>query len=78
MRLGCVVRVKSTEQDSTMSLGTSLVGGCYLGVPHERYLWWVHVTGRGPGVECLCGMKPEMGGAVLARGIGCPVERGIG
>jgi hypothetical protein len=31
--------------------------GCYLGVPHERYLWWVHVTGRGPGVECLRGTK---------------------
>jgi hypothetical protein len=53
-----VVRVESTEQDSTMSLGMSLDGGCHLGVPHVRYLWRVHVTGRDPGVECLCGTKP--------------------
>jgi hypothetical protein len=58
VRLGCVVRVELTEQDSTTSLGTSLVRGCYLGVPHERYMWWVHVTGRYPRVECLCGTKP--------------------
>jgi hypothetical protein len=78
VRLGCAVRVESTEQDSTTSLGTSLARGCYLGVPHKRYLWWVHVIGRGPEVECLRGTKPEMGGVVLARGIGCPVEWGIG
>jgi len=35
---------------SMTSLGTSLAGGCYLGVHHERYLWRVYVTGRGPGV----------------------------
>jgi hypothetical protein len=46
------------------SLGTSLAGGCYLGIPHKRYLWQVHVTGRDPRVECLCGMKPRDGGAV--------------
>jgi hypothetical protein len=46
------------------SLGTSLAGGCYLGIPHERYLWQVHVIGRDPGVECLCGMKPRDGGAI--------------
>jgi hypothetical protein len=33
--------------------GQVLPRGCYLGVPHERYLWRVHVTERGPGVECL-------------------------
>jgi hypothetical protein len=55
VRRGCVVRVESIEQDPTTCLETSLTGGCYLGVPHERYLWWVHVTGRDPGVECLCG-----------------------
>jgi hypothetical protein len=64
VRLGCVVRVESTEQDSTTSLGTSLAGKCYLGISHERYLWWAHVTGRDPRVECLCGMKPREGGAV--------------
>jgi hypothetical protein len=64
VRLGCVVRVELTEQDSTTSLRTSLAGGCYLGIPHERYLWRVHVIGRDPGVECLCGTKPQSGGAV--------------
>jgi hypothetical protein len=78
MRLGCVVRVESTEQDSTMSLGTSLVRGCYLGVPHERYLWRVHVIGRDPEVECLCGMKPRDGGAVLLWGTRCSIKQGIG
>ena len=43
MRLGCVVRVESIGQDLTMSRWTSLVGGCDLGIPYERYLWWVHV-----------------------------------
>jgi hypothetical protein len=33
------------------------------------------VIGRGPRVECLCGTKPWVGGAVMARGAGCPVER---
>ena len=51
-----------------MSLGTSLVGVRYLGVPHERYLWRVHVTGRGPGVECLRGTKYRDGRCCLARG----------
>jgi hypothetical protein len=68
MRLGCAVRVESTEQDSTTSLGTSLAGGCYLGVPHERYLWWVHVTRRGPGVECLRGTKPWDGRCYFSTG----------
>jgi hypothetical protein len=37
MSLGCVVRVKSTEQDLRRVMRASLVGeGCYLGVPHER------------------------------------------
>jgi hypothetical protein len=49
-----------------------------LGIPHERYIWQVHVIGRDPRVECLCGMKPQDGGAILAWGTGCPVERGIG
>jgi hypothetical protein len=56
--LGCVVRVKLTEQDSMMSLWTSLARGCDLGIPYERYLWQVYVRVEGPGVECLCGMKP--------------------
>jgi hypothetical protein len=74
VRLGCVVRVESTEQDSTMSLGDESCRGCYLGILHERYLWRVHVIGRGPKVECLCGMKPRTRGAVLAWGAGCPVK----
>jgi hypothetical protein len=37
--------------------GQVLPRGCYLGIPYERYLWRVHVTRRGPGVECLRGMK---------------------
>ena len=37
MCLGCVVRVKSTGQDSTTSLGASLAG--------EVYLWWVLGSG---------------------------------
>ena len=53
---------------STTSLGTSLAGGRYLGVLHERYLWRVHVTGRGPGVECLRGTKRRDGRCCLARG----------
>jgi hypothetical protein len=43
MHLGCVVRVESIEQDLTMSHWTSLARGCNLGIPYERYLWWVHV-----------------------------------
>jgi hypothetical protein len=58
VRLGCVVRVESTEQDFMTSRGTSLAGECYLGISHKRYLWRVLVTGRDPGVECLYGMKP--------------------
>ena len=53
---------------STTSLGTSLVGGCYLGVLHERYLGRVHVTGKDPGVECLRGMKRWDGRCCLAWG----------
>jgi hypothetical protein len=60
----------------TTSLGTSLAGGCYLGVPHERYLWRVHVTGRGPGVECLRRMKPRDGRC--CDGTGCRVSRRAG
>jgi hypothetical protein len=52
----------------TMSLGTSLAGGCYLGIPHERYLWRVHVIGRGPGVECLRGTKPRDGRCYFSMG----------
>jgi hypothetical protein len=62
----------------TTSLGTSLAGGCYLGVPHKRYLWRVHVIRRDPGVECLYGTKPWDRGVVLAWGTGCPIEWGIG
>jgi hypothetical protein len=78
VRHGCVMRVELTEQDPTTSLGVSLAGGFYLGIPHERYLWRVQVIGRDPRVECLCGMKPRDGGAVLARGTGCPVRQGLG
>jgi hypothetical protein len=78
VRLGCMVSVESTKQDFTTSHGMSLAGECYLGISHERYLWRVHVTGRDPGVECLCGMKPQDGGAILAWGTRCLVERGIG
>jgi hypothetical protein len=39
------------------SRGQVLLMGCYLGVPHVRYLWRVHVTGRDPRVECLRAMK---------------------
>jgi hypothetical protein len=73
--LGCVVRVESTEQDLRRVGKTSHAGGCYLGIIHVRCLWREHVTGRGLGVECLRGMKPGMGGAVMARGVGCSVER---
>jgi hypothetical protein len=75
VRHGCVVRVESTEPDPTTSLGGESCRGCYLGTPHERYLWRVHVTGRDLGVECLCGIKPRDGGAILARGTGCPIEQ---
>jgi hypothetical protein len=34
-----------------------------------------NVIGRGPGVECLRGTKPETGGAVMAGGAECPIER---
>jgi hypothetical protein len=69
----CVVRVKSTEQDLRRVVRTSLAGGCYLGVCHVRCLWQVHVTGRGPGVECLHGMKPRDGRC--CDGTGCQVFR---
>jgi hypothetical protein len=50
---GRVDRAASDDE----SRGQVLLRGCYQGVPHERYLRWVHVTGRGPGVECLHGTK---------------------
>ena len=56
------------QAGSTTSLETSLAGECYLGVLHERYLWRVHVTGRGPGVECLRGTKHRDGRCCLAWG----------
>jgi hypothetical protein len=65
MSLGCVVRVESTEQDLRRVRRTSLAGGCYLGIHLVRCQWRVHVTGRGP----------DMGGAMMARGAGCSVER---
>ena len=58
VRLGCVVRVESVEQDLMMSHWTSLARGCDLDIPYERYLWRVHVRRGDPRVECLCGMKP--------------------
>jgi hypothetical protein len=42
--------------------------GCDLGIPHERYLWWVHV--RADGVLVIPG-----GGAVEAWGVGYPLEK---
>ena len=42
--------------------------GCDLGIPHERYLWRVHV--RADGVLVIHG-----GGAVEARGVGYPLEK---
>jgi len=53
---------------STTSLGKSLAEGRYLGVVHERYLWRVPVTGRGPRVECLRGTKRRDGRCCLAWG----------
>ena len=53
---------------STMSLGTSLARGRYLGVLQERYLWRVHVIWRGPEVECLRGTKRRDGRCCLAWG----------
>jgi hypothetical protein len=42
--------------------------GCNLGIPCERYLWWVHV--RVDGVLVILG-----GGAIEARGVGYPLEK---
>jgi hypothetical protein len=42
--------------------------GCDLGIPHERYLWRVHV--RADGVLVIPG-----GGAVEARGVGYSLEK---
>jgi hypothetical protein len=78
VRLGYVVRVESIEQDIQRVLGRVLLGDTTWAFPHERYLWRVLVIGRHLGVECLYGMKPRDGGAILAWGTGCPVERGIG
>jgi hypothetical protein len=36
MRLGCVVRVESTEQDLRRVVRTSLAGEYYLGISHEK------------------------------------------
>ena len=73
MCLGCVVRVESIRQDSTMSLWMSFARGYNLGIPYERYLWRVYVRREGPRVECLCGMKPWDGGVIKARGVGYPL-----
>ena len=67
--------IVTQEMYLTTSRGMSLVGGCDLGIPYERYLWWVHVRCGDPRVECLCGMKPQDGGAVEARGVGYPLLR---
>jgi hypothetical protein len=42
--------------------------GCDLGIPRERYLWWVHV--RADGVLVIPG-----GGAVETPGVGYPLEK---
>jgi hypothetical protein len=75
MSLGCVVRVESTEQELRQVGKTSLAGGCYLGVRHVRCLWRLHVTGEVPGWSVFMGRSLGMGGAMMARGAGCFVER---
>ena len=70
MHFGCVVRVELIGLDLMMSHWTSLAGGCDLGIPYKRYLWRVHVRGADSGLECLCGMKPQDGGAIKAQGVG--------
>jgi hypothetical protein len=68
MRFGCVVRVESTGQDSTMSLWMSLArGGCNLGIPYVWYLWRVHVRGVYPREATLWD-----GGAIEAWCVGYP------
>jgi hypothetical protein len=42
--------------------------GCDLGIPHERYLWQVHV--RADGVLVIL-----VGGVIKARGVGYPLEK---
>jgi hypothetical protein len=42
--------------------------GCDLGIPRERYLWWVYV--RVDGVLVI-----PSGDAVEARGVGYPLEK---
>jgi hypothetical protein len=71
MSLGCVVGFESSEQDLRRVRRTSLARGYYLGVRHVRCIWRVHVTGRGPRVECLHGMKPRDGRC--CDGTGCQV-----
>jgi len=65
------------QAGSKMSLGTSVAEGCYLGILHERYLWRVHVIGRGPGVEFLHRTKRQYGRCCLAWVAECPIERDI-
>jgi hypothetical protein len=45
-----------------------MLEGCDLGIPHERYLWRVHV--RADGVLVILG-----GGAIEAWGVGYPLEK---
>ena len=71
--LGCVVRVESTRHDSTMSLWTCLARGCNLGIPYERYLWWVHVRWVDLGEDCLRGTNPWDSGVVVVGGVGYPL-----
>jgi hypothetical protein len=69
MRVGCVVRVESIGQDPTTSLwGKSCRRGCDLDIPHERYMWRVHV--RVDGVLAI-----PSGGAFEAWGVGYPLEK---
>jgi hypothetical protein len=50
--------------------------GCYLGVPHERGTCGGYMRqGEVPGWSVFMGRSPRMGGAMMARGVGCPVER---
>jgi len=54
----------------TREEGDRSYGECYLGVFHKRYLWWVHVTRRGPGVEFLCGHKASAWEVLFSTGRG--------
>jgi hypothetical protein len=74
--LGCVVRIKLTEQDSTTSLGARalvrVLLECDLSAPLDVDLWRVLVSGIVSGRSVFAGQIPKIEELLEAQGVGSP------